>query len=84
MAAMAWIFSKLGGTVVVAGIVLATIEDVLKAELEGLGKGDKKELVWLVLMVVVVVVDLVYDGNTALGCKGSSGMNGSVDELAVY
>ena len=35
------------------------------------------------LMVVVVVVDLVNDGNATLGCKGSSRMNGSVDELVV-
>ena len=40
-------------------------------------------MVWLGNIVVVVVVDLVNDGNTTLGCKGSSGMNGSVDELAV-
>ena len=79
---MAWIFAKLGSTVVVAGIVLVTIVDVLKAELEELGKGDEKEVVWLVLKVVVVM-DLVNDGNNTIGCKGSSGMNGSVDELVV-
>ena len=42
MAAMAWIFAKLGGTVVVAGIVMVTTVDVLKAILEELGKGDEK------------------------------------------
>ena len=72
---MAWIFAELGGTVVVVGIVLVTTMDVL----EELGKGDEKEVVWL----MVVVMGWVNDGYTTLGCKGSSGMNGSVDELAV-
>ena len=75
MAAMAWIFAKLGGTVVVEGIVLVTTMDVL----EELGKGDEKEVVWL----MVVVMGWVNDGYTTLGCKGNSAMNGSVDELAV-
>ena len=80
---MAWILAKLGGTVVVEGIALITTVDVVKAEIEELGKGDEKEVVWLGNIVVVVVIDLVNDGNTTLGCKGSSGMNGSVDELVV-
>ena len=40
-------------------------------------------LMKLVGVVVVYVVDWVNDGNTTLGCKGSSGMNDFVDELAV-